>query len=94
MRRRMLLFLRCSAEIRRKSGIRRIRDQGYLSFRQAQVGRELCLPPDGDVPVEVKLLLQLQTLVVGIHHPVLFLGSRFTFNKKEQHKCKREMVRL
>ena len=33
--------------------------QTYLSLREAQVDSQLGFPPDGDVSVEVKLLLQL-----------------------------------
>ena len=48
----------------------------YLSFCEIQCLGELCLPPDGDVPAVVELLLQLQPLVVAVHHPVLVFCSR------------------
>lgn len=43
----------------------------YLSLWQAESRGELGLPPDGDVFAVVKLLLQLQALVVCVNHAVL-----------------------
>ena len=48
----------------------------YLSFRKAESCGQLSLPPDGDVSAVVELLLQLQPLVVCVHHTVLVLGPR------------------
>lgn len=53
----------------------------YLSFRQTQVDSQFGFPPDGDVSVEVKLLLQLQPLMVCVHHPVFLLRSCFTWEQ-------------
>lgn len=50
----------------------------YLSLREAEGRGELRLPPDGDVTAVVELLLQLQPLVVGVHHAVLVFGAGFT----------------
>ena len=50
----------------------------HLPFWQAEGLCELGLPPDGDVAAVVELLLQLQPLVVAVHHSVLVLGPRAT----------------
>lgn len=50
----------------------------YLSFRQTEVDSQFRFPPDGDVSVEMKLLLQLQSLMVSVDYPVFLLRSRFT----------------
>ena len=47
-----------------------------LPFWQAEGLCELGLPPDGDVAAVVELLLQLQSLVVAVHDPVLVFCSR------------------
>lgn len=52
--------------------------QTYLSFRQTEVDSQFRFPPDGDVSVEMKLLFQLQSLVVCVHYPVFLLRSCFT----------------
>lgn len=49
----------------------------YLSLWEAQCHRQLTLSPHCDISVVLKLLLQLQTLVVCVHHPVLFLSASF-----------------
>lgn len=49
-----------------------------LSFRQTEVDSQLRLPSDGDVSVEMKLLLQLQSLMVCVHYPVLLLRPCLT----------------
>ena len=38
------------------------------------------LPGSAEVSVEMELLLQLQPLVVAVHHPVLVFSSRSTWN--------------
>ena len=50
----------------------------HLPFWQAEGLCELGLPPDGDVAAVVELLLQLQPLVVAVHHAILVLGPRAT----------------
>ena len=52
----------------------------HLSLWEADSVSELSFSPDGDVPAVVELLLQLQPLVVGVHHPVLVLCSRTSWN--------------
>lgn len=47
----------------------------HLSLRQGQRRRQLALPPHGDVVVVLELLLQLQPLLVRVHHPVLVFGA-------------------
>lgn len=47
----------------------------HLSLWEAQWHRQLGLPPHGDVAVVLKLLLQLQALLVSVHHPVLVLSA-------------------
>lgn len=49
----------------------------YLSLREAERHRQLALPPHCDILVVLKLLLQLQPLVIRVHHPVLVLGACF-----------------
>lgn len=49
----------------------------HLSLREAQRHRQLRLPAHGDVAIALKLLLQLQPLLVGVHHPVLVLCASF-----------------
>jgi len=55
----------------------------YLSFWQTEVDSQFRFPPDGDVSVEMKLLLQLQSLMVRVHYPVFLLRSRFTCERKK-----------
>ena len=50
----------------------------HLPFWQAEGLCELGLPPDGDVAAVVELLLQLQPLVVAVHHTVLVLSASST----------------
>lgn len=59
----------------------------HLSLRQAQCHRQLRLPAHGDVAVALKLLLQLQPLFVGVHHPVLVLRASLPcwFAQKNQN---------
>lgn len=52
--------------------------QTYLSLRQAEADSQFGFPPDGDVSVEMKLFLQLQSLMVCINYSVLLLRSCFT----------------
>lgn len=51
------------------------RDSPHLSLGQTQSHRQLRLPPHGDVAVALKLSLQLQALLVTVHHPVFVLGA-------------------
>ena len=48
----------------------------HLSLRQPDHVGQLGLPPDGDIAAVVELLLQLQSLVVAVHDPVLVFCSR------------------
>ena len=48
----------------------------HLSLREPDHVGQLSLPPDGDVAAVVELLLQLQSLVVAVHDPVLVFCSR------------------
>ena len=48
----------------------------HLSLREPDHVGQLCLPPDGDITAVVELLLQLQSLVVAVHDPVLVFCSR------------------
>ena len=48
----------------------------HLSLREANPVCELSFSPDGDVPAVVELLLQLQSLVVGVDNPVFVLCPR------------------
>ena len=57
----------------------------HLSLREPHVVCQLRLPPDCDVPAVVELLLQLEPLVVAVHHPVLVLGAGATCNSGEKH---------
>lgn len=62
----------------------------YLSFRQTEVDSQFRFPSYGDVSVEMKLLLQLQSLMVGVNYPVFLLRSRFTCEgdkKKHGYFC-------
>lgn len=63
---------------------RGLSSQIYLSFRQTEVDSQFRFPPDGDVSVEMKLLLQLQSLVVCVNYPVFLLRSRFTCEDDEK----------
>lgn len=49
----------------------------HLSLWEAQRHWQLCLPAHGDVAVALELPLQLQPLLVGVHHPVLVLSASF-----------------
>lgn len=51
-----------------------------LSLREPQVGCQLRFASDSDVAAVVELLLQLQPLMVAIHHAVLVLGPRLACN--------------
>ena len=48
----------------------------HLSLRETDPVCELSFSPDGDVPTVVELLLQLQSLVVGVDNPVFVLCTR------------------
>lgn len=64
----------------------------YLSFRQPEVDSQFRLPPDGDVSVEMKLLLQLQPLMVCVNYPVFLLRSCFTCESdKKRNSVKIEL---
>ncbi len=62
-------------------------DVTYLSLRQIERLCQLRLPPDGDVPAVVELLLQLQPLVVAVHHAILVLGACATYRTKTKCDC-------
>ena len=47
----------------------------HLSLRESDHIGQLSLPPDGDIAAVVELLLQLQSLVVAVHYPVLVFCS-------------------
>lgn len=47
----------------------------HLPLGESQRQRQLALPPQGDVVVVLELLLQLQPLLVSVHHPVLVFGA-------------------
>lgn len=67
----------------------------YLSFRQPEVDSQFRLPPDGDVSVEMKLLLQLQPLMVCVNYPVFLLRSCFTCESdKKRNSVKIELFFL
>jgi hypothetical protein len=53
----------------------------HLPLREPQVGCQLGLASDGDVPTVVEFLLQLQPLMVAVHDPVLVLGPRLACNR-------------
>lgn len=53
----------------------------HLPLREPQVGCQLGLASDGDVSTVVELLLELQPLMVAVHHPVLVLGPRLACNR-------------
>lgn len=59
----------------------------HLSLGEAQRHRQLRLPAHGDVAVALKLLLKLQPLFVGVHHPVLVprAGLPCWFAQKSLH---------
>ncbi len=61
----------------------------YLSFRQTEVNSQFRLPPDGDVSVEMKLLLQLQSLMVCVNYPVFLLRSCFTCEGDTKQRTQR-----
>lgn len=63
----------------------------YLSFRQTEVDSQFRFPPDGDVSVEMKFLLELQSLMVCVNYPVFLLRSCFTCegDKKQKHAALR-----
>lgn len=65
----------------------------YLALRQAEGRGELRLPPDGDVFAVVKLFLQLQTLVVGVNHPVLVFSPSLSIWKTKLVLVSRSSVR-
>ena len=50
----------------------------HLSLGQPDHVGQLRLPPDGDIAAVVELLLQLQSLVVAVHHTVLVLSASST----------------
>lgn len=56
----------------------------HLSLREPQVRRQLSFPSDRDVPTVVELLLQLQPLMVAVHHPVLVFRPCFACNIMQQ----------
>lgn len=49
----------------------------HLPLGEPQRGGQLGFPPDGDVATVVKLLLQLQTLVVRVHDSVFVFRPGF-----------------
>lgn len=65
----------------------------HLSLREAEGQRQFWFPPHGDVAVILKLLLQLQPLVVRVHHPVLVFSpslpscititNKYNYNEKQ-----------
>ena len=48
-----------------------------LPLGEPKCGSQLTFPPDGDVSTKVKLLLQLQPLMVCVHHPVFVFCPGF-----------------
>lgn len=60
------------------------REQGgpHLPLGEPQRGSQLSFPPDGNVATIVKLLLQLQPLVVRVHDPVFVLRPGFHWRKR------------
>lgn len=58
----------------------------HLTLRQRQRLRQLALPAYGDVPWCAILLLQFQTLEVGVDHAILVLGASFACKKKQKRK--------
>lgn len=49
----------------------------HLPLREPQRGSQLSFPPDGDVATVVKLLLQLQPLVIRVHDSVFVFCPGF-----------------
>lgn len=55
----------------------------HLPFSEPQGSSQLGLTADGDVAAVVKFLLQLQALVVCVHHPVLVLCPRLAWQREQ-----------
>lgn len=62
----------------------------HLPLGQLQVLGQLGLPADRDVARVVELLLQLEPLLVGVHHPVLVFRACLPCGKMERVKKERK----
>lgn len=47
----------------------------HLSFGQTEHFGQLGFPRDGNVSVEMEFFFELQTLQVGVYHPVFIFGA-------------------
>lgn len=65
----------------------------HLPLREPQARGQLRLPPDGDVSAVVKLLLQLQSLVVAVDDAVLVLGAGLACGQRrgEMSRCEPQL---
>ena len=58
----------------------------HLSLREANHVCKFCLSPDGDVSAVVKLLLQLQSLMITVDNSIFVFSPRASFLKKNRIK--------